>query len=373
MKVSIKTVKGEVFQVEVNEQTKISYLKEKVQEKFGHEPDCQKLIHRGKHLDENKTISEAEIKDGDAIIMMVQKKAVQKAPEPIPAPVPAPTPTTAQTQTSPAPVGGQSVIPPHLRPNFGGQPNQPQQPAQPAQPQEPLDPNNEIVHGMQHIEEDVIELMSMGFERDQVKTALQAAFFNKDRAVEYLLSGIPSNAGGQGAQPQSHGQSPGGQGGAQSTPGSGQNLPANQIAITQEQMILIQQLTSSPAFNTLRQQALTDPNSLPTLLQMLQQNYPSLFQLFTQNPQLLIAILSGNFNIMNPNNPDEGGNEGGIEGEEMDMDEPQIDLTPQDLEAIQTLMAMGFTQQQCVEAYLACDKNPDLAINFLLDNMNNPN
>lgn len=73
MKVSIKTVKGEVIQVDVNEGTKISFLKEKVHEKFQHEPDCQKLIYRGKHLDDNKTIGEAEIKDGDAIIMMVQK------------------------------------------------------------------------------------------------------------------------------------------------------------------------------------------------------------------------------------------------------------------------------------------------------------
>lgn len=55
-------------------------------------------------------------------------------------------------------------------------------------PQEPLDPNNEIVHGMQHMDEEITELMSMGFDRNQVKAALQAAFFNKERAVEYLLT-----------------------------------------------------------------------------------------------------------------------------------------------------------------------------------------
>jgi DNA-binding transcriptional LysR family regulator len=72
-------------------------------------------------------------------------------------------------------------------------------------------------------------------------------------------------------------------------------LPPGQIAITQEQYILIQQLISSPAFNNLRQQAMTNPESLPALLQMLQQNYPSLSALFHQNPQLLIAILAGQF------------------------------------------------------------------------------
>ena len=34
---------------------------------------------------------------------------------------------------------------------------------------------------------------------------------------------------------------------------------------------------------------------------------------------------------------------------------------------------MGFTQQQCIEAYLVCNKNADLAVNYLLDNMNNQN
>ncbi len=132
-------------------------------------------------------------------------------------------------------------------------------------------------------------------------------------------------------------------------------------------MILIQQLMSSPAFNTLREQALTDPSSLPNLLQMLQQNYPSLFQLFSQNPQLLVAILSGQVNFQNPGAGDFEGDEG-----EEDLQPVAEELTAQDHTNIQTLMGMGFSQQQGIEAYLTCDKNMDLAINFLLDNMGGP-
>ena len=55
----------------------------------------------------------------------------------------------------------------------------------PTQPQPPA----------QNHEAEIQELMSMGFPRDQCEAALRAAFYNMERAVEYIFNGIPSNAG----------------------------------------------------------------------------------------------------------------------------------------------------------------------------------
>jgi UV excision repair protein RAD23 len=43
-------------------------------------------------------------------------------------------------------------------------------------------------------------------------------------------------------------------------------------------------------------------------------------------------------------------------------------LTHEEMEAINRLMALGFTQQQAAQAFLACDRDETLAANFLFEN-----
>lgn len=62
--------------------------------------------------------------------------------------------------------------------------------------------------------------MGMGFPREQCQAALRAAFYNNERAVEYLCNGIPQGVENQ-PNPQSNPPPISGQGLGQAAQGQG--------------------------------------------------------------------------------------------------------------------------------------------------------
>lgn len=44
-----------------------------------------------------------------------------------------------------------------------------------------------------------------------------------------------------------------------------------------------------------------------------------------------------------------------------------IRVTPEELAAIERLMALGFPKHKAAEAYFACDKNEEMAANYLFE------
>lgn len=220
-------------------------------------------------------------------------------------------------------------------------------------------------------------MMEMGYPRDQVELALRAAFNNPDRAVEYLLTGIPENlqrpaapaAGAEAAGEHAEGETEGeegddaegdshmredstdvdlfaaaaqAQGGGNAAAGRGGGEEAGELDLS---------FLNSPQFQQIRQLIQQQPQMLEPALQDLMATYPQLERYLAQNPEAFIRFLR-----------ESAGDE-----EEGDDGAQTIEITPEELEAINRLMELGFSRNVAIQAYFACDKNEDVAANYLFE------
>lgn len=188
------------------------------------------------------------------------------------------------------------------------------------------------------------EIMSMGYERERVVAALRASYNNPHRAVEYLLTGIP------GSPEPEHGSVQESQVPEQpATEAAGENP--------------LEFLRDQPQFQNMRQVIQQNPALLPALLQQLGQENPQLLQQISRHQEQFIQMLNEPPGELADISDVEG--EVGAVGEEA----PQmnyIQVTPQEKEAIERLKALGFPESLVIQAYFACEKNENLAANFLL-------
>lgn len=223
----------------------------------------------------------------------------------------------------------------------------------------------------------------MGFPRDQVLRALRASYNNPDRAVEYLMSGIPahleSEAAGSAPTVPSHpaaAPAPAGAPAPAATPAAPappSNQPQNLFQLAQQQQqaaagggtgglggaqggqLDLAALQNSPQLQQLREHIAHNPNLIQPLIHQLATSNPALAQLLAQNPEALMQLL--------------GVGEGDFDGEEGDIPPGAhvVSVTEEERAAIQRLEALGFPRQAVLEAYFACDKNEELAANYLFE------
>jgi len=351
--VTLKNLQQQTFQIEIAATDTVKLLKEKIESTKGesYKASEQKLIYAGKILVDDDPLSKYNIDEKKFIVVMLSKpKAAAASPAAAPA-----DPSPAPAAAAPAPAAAPAEPPKEESMETGG-------PATPAAA--PTGGDSGLVVGEDY-NRMVQNIQDMGYERSQVEAALRASFNNPDRAVEYLLTGIPPqmDVGGGGGGPAAVVGGGGGGGAPVPVPAAGGAPGENPLAF----------LRDHEMFQQIRSVIQQNPNMLSTMLQQIGQSNPQLLQIISQNQEAFIRMI-------NEGEAGEGGGEEGGVGGQLGaalgdapalggdaLDQPGvIQVSPQDKEAIERLKALGFPEHLVVQAYFACEKNENLAANFLL-------
>ncbi|KAL5726178.1 Ubiquitin receptor RAD23c [Ranunculus cassubicifolius] len=389
MKINVKTLKGTHFAIEVNSDDTVANVKQNIESVQGADvyPAAQQmLIHQGKVLKDDTTLDENKVSDNGFLVIMLSKTkstssgasstttapttqapATRSIPSPAPAPVPTPTPTPTPT---PVPA---ATLPPAV--------------VEPAPAAAAVASGDADVYGQaastlvagSNMEGAIQQILDMGggtWDRDIVVRALRAAFNNPERAVEYLYSGIPEqaevapaavapavgqpaiNAPAQAPLPAAQPAAPASAGPNANPldlfPQGLPNMGANAAGAG-----TLDFLRNSQQFQALRAMVQANPQILQPMLQELGKQNPHLMRLIQEHQADFLRLI---------NEPVEGGAEGPLGQLAAQM--PQaVTVTPEERESIERLEAMGFDRAIVLEVFFACNKNEELAANYLLDHM----
>ncbi|XWS69779.1 hypothetical protein CRYUN_Cryun04dG0207900 [Craigia yunnanensis] len=379
MKIFVKTLKGSHFDIEVKPEDAVADVKKNIETVQGanvYPAAQQMLIYKGKVLKDDTTLAENSVAENSFIVIMLTKNKsssseaatastapTTKAPQ-ASAPPPAPTPaSTAPVATSAMAAPVIEFVP--VASNTTASESDVYGQAA-----------SNLVAGS-NLEGTIQQILDMGggtWDRDTVVRALRAAYNNPERAVEYLYSGIPEQAEappvagapvvGQTtnppAQPQQLAQ-------AAAIPTSGPN--ANPLDLFPQGLPnmggagagagTLDFLRNSQQFQALRAMVRANPQILQPMLQELGKQNPHLMRLIQEHQADFLRLI---------NEPAEGG-EGNILGQLAEAMPQAVQVTPEEREAIERLEAMGFDRATVLQVFFACNKNEELAANYLLDHM----
>ncbi|KAJ8283764.1 hypothetical protein COCON_G00026140 [Conger conger] len=294
MQITLKTLQQQTIQIDIDPNKTVKALKEAIETEKGKEGfpvSGQKLIYAGKILQDDTPIKEYKIDEKNFVVVMISK--AKSSPADIQCPTESPTARVPEPGLSPpepthaaVPIPANEDVSPNELPHTQNQGPSGSGPAETA-PEEDVSlalVTEPVCESM------VAQIMSIGYEREKVVAALKASFNNPDRAVEYLLMGIPC------------------------TP--------------------IQE--SSPSA------------SIPTVE--------------GENPRPQLQ------NMRQPAGEGGEGPEAREQGASVEVaPDNYIQVTAQEKEAIEQLKALGFSEALVIQAFFACEKNENLAANFLLN------
>jgi len=310
MKITVRPLKGDALQVEIDGSAKVSELKKKVAEAKAEFPaEQQKLVYQGKILQDDNTIQESNVtEDGFVVVMVTKPTAAPKAaPQPSAQPAAPPAATTPAAATT---AGGASPTTANLPSVITDLRN-----------------NARWRELAQRVVSDPPSLPRMlASLRPQYPQLLQALTENLPGFVQLCRDEVGAGAGAGGGFP--------------AMPGGG-GMPG----------------MDSPQFRQIAAALAQNPQ----MLQQMAQSDPELAAALQQNPQAVAAALA-----MAAQGGGGGGGGGGGAGGPMPM---QIELSQDDQAAVDRLCALGYDREMVIEVYVGCGKDEQLAANILMDEM----
>ncbi|CAI0473968.1 unnamed protein product [Linum tenue] len=368
MKLTVKTLKGSHFEIRVQPTDTVMGVKKNIEDVQGKDnyPCAQQLlIHNGKVLKDETTLAENSVsEDGFLVVMLSKSKSSGSASTLSSQPASTTTPATSSQTSNPTPAPEAQTVAPKSTASASDA----------ATENPPADTYGQaastLVAGT-NLDQTVQQIMDIGggtWDKETVTRALRAAYNNPERAIDYLYSGIPETA--EVAVPVA--RVPGGQAteavaspGAPVT-GAPNSAPLNMFpqeplpgAGAGGGLASLDFLRNNQQFQALRSMVQSNPQILQPMLQ----------ELGKQNPNLLRMIQEHHAEFLQLINEPQDGSDGYREMfDQPDQEMPHaINVTPAEQAAIERLEAMGFDRPLVIEAFLACDRNEELAANYLLE------
>lgn len=305
--------------------------------------DQLKFVYSGKILQDDKTLDEFKVKDGDSVIFMISKKKL---------PAPAPKAAAPAPVAQPAPAAQSSeAAAPRAAPGASSTSEQPSSSA-------------DFALGSER-EAAILNMMEMGYERPQIERALRAAFNNPHRAVEYLLTGIPETLQAP-AAPEAAAEHDEPEGEAAAAPAAAPAATADveSAGETHENMFDAAAAVAGDEHEVggdagdenqlalLRTAIQSNPELIQPLLERIAATNPQAAQLIEQDPEGFVRTFLGDEIDFEMD-----------EGDEQDV--VRVVLTEQDESAIGRLCELGFDRNLVIQVYMACDKNEEVAADIL--------
>lgn len=275
MKLQIKTLNQKSLVIDIEDTKTVYELKQELSlyPDIGVKPELQKLIYSGKILENDEKLSIYNIDVKKFLVIMILKQPLvvtPKAAEPQKTESKREQPVTSKQEEKKVedkPKAKEENKPKTTTPAATESGTELRTPTTPATPAD--DKTNELV----------TQIMSMGYPENEVRKALKASFNNPERAVEFLIEGIPATPEVEEYSEENE---------------DNLNTPFDEL------------LRNDPMYQTLRSTLQRQPELLDAAIQRIGETNPSFLNLISENQaEFLSMLLEDDFDYLNDDDLDD--------------------------------------------------------------------